>query len=83
LLLPFKKVKGLNIKILGSLYLFRGKIPEAKKEDFKSNRSTSLVDIFVINSPLKYKAGKAFKLFFNKKLKIKSIKPLAFNRAKK
>jgi hypothetical protein len=81
--LPFKKVKGLNTKILGSLYLFRGKVPKTKREDFKSNRSTSLVNIFVISSPLKYKARKAFKKFLRKKLKIKAIKPLTFNRAKR
>ena len=81
--MPFKKVKGLNIKILGSLYLFRGKIPKAKREDFKSNKSIPLADIFVISSPLKCKARKAFKKFLRNKLKIKAIKPLAFNKAKK
>ena len=83
LLLLFKKVKGLNIKILGSLYLFRSEVPKAKKEDFKSNKSTPLTDIFVINSPLKYKARKAFKKFLKNKLKIKAIELLAFNKAKK
>ena len=29
LLLPFKEVKGLNIKILRSSFLFRGKVPKA------------------------------------------------------
>jgi len=29
LLLPFKEVKGLNVKILRSLFLFRGKVPKA------------------------------------------------------
>ena len=28
LLLPFKEVKGLNVKILYSLFLFRGKVPK-------------------------------------------------------
>ena len=28
LLLPFKEVKGLNIKMLYSLFLFRGKVPK-------------------------------------------------------
>ena len=83
LLLPFKKVKGLNVKILGSLYLFKSKIPKIKREDFKSNGSTPLADIFVINSPLKCKAKKAFKKFLRNKLKIKAIKPLAFNKTKK
>ena len=83
LLLSFKEIKGLNIKILGSLCLFKGKILKVKKKDFKSDGSTSLADIFVINSLLKYKAGKAFKKFLRNKLKIEAIKPLAFNRAKK
>ena len=30
LLLPFKKVKGLNAKMLGSLFLFKGKVPETE-----------------------------------------------------
>jgi len=30
LLLPFKKVKGLNAKILGSLFLFGGKVPKTE-----------------------------------------------------
>jgi len=29
LLLPFKEVKGLNIRMLYSLFLFRGKVPKA------------------------------------------------------
>ena len=29
LLLPFKEVKGLNIRMLRSLFLFRGKVPKA------------------------------------------------------
>ena len=83
MLLPFKKVKGLNVKILGSLYLFRGKVPKTKREDFKSNGSRPLVNIFIINSPLKHKAKKAFKKFLKNKLKIKAIEPLTFNRAKR
>ena len=82
MLLLFKKVKGLNIKILGSLYLFKGKVPKAKREDFKFNRSMPLINIFVISSPLKCKARKAFKKFLRNKLKIKAIKPLAFNKTK-
>jgi len=44
LLLPFKEVKGLNVKILRSLFLFRGKVPKAKAKDSKSNKFTSLED---------------------------------------
>ena len=69
--------------MLGSLYLFKGKVPKAKREDFKSNRSTPLADIFVISSPLKYKARKAFKKFLRNKLKIQAMEPLAFNKAKR
>jgi len=29
LLLPFKEIKGTNIKILRSLFLFRGRVPKA------------------------------------------------------
>ena len=50
LLLPFKEVKGLNIKMLRSLFLFRGKVPKAKGKNSKSNRSTSLEDNFVASS---------------------------------
>ena len=63
--------------------MFRSKVPKAKREDFKFNRFTSLVDIFVINSPLKYKARKAFKKFFRKKLKIEAVEPLTFNKTKR
>ena len=63
--------------------MFKSKVPKAKREDFKSNGSTPLVDIFVISSPLKYKAGKAFKKFLKNKLKIKAVKLLTFNKAKK
>jgi hypothetical protein len=83
LLLPFKKVKGLNIKILSSLYLFKNKVLKAKKEDFKFNKSISLINIFVISSPLKRKTRKAYKKFLRKKLKIKAVKFLAVNRAKR
>ena len=51
LLLPFKEVKGLNAKILRNSFLFRGKVPKAKGEDFKSNRSTSLEDAFITSFP--------------------------------
>jgi len=50
LLVPFKEVKGLNIKILRSLFLFRGKVPKTNREDFKSNKSISLEDIFIASS---------------------------------
>ena len=83
MLLPFKKINGLNVKILGSLYLFNGKVPKVKREDFKFNRSMPLADIFIISSPLKCKARKAFKKFLRNKLKIEAIEPLAFNRAKR
>jgi len=83
LLLPFKEVKGSNAKILCSLFLFGGNIPKAEKEDFKSDGSMSLADIFVTNSLLKPKAGKAFKKSYRKKLKIKAMEPLASNRAKR
>ena len=63
--------------------MFKGKVPKAKREDFKSNRSTPLADIFVISSPLKYKARKAFKKFHKNKLKIETIKLLAFNKTKR
>jgi len=47
LLLLFKKVKSLNIKILYSLFLFRGKVFKVKEEDLESDRSTSLKDVFI------------------------------------
>jgi hypothetical protein len=50
LLVPFKKVKGLNVKMLRSSFLFRGKVPKANKDDSKYNKSTSLEDIFVASS---------------------------------
>ena len=65
------------------MYLFEDKVPKVKREDFKSNGSISLINIFVISSLLKRKARKAFKKFLKNKLKIKAVKPLAFNKAKK
>ena len=50
LLLLFKEVKGLNIKILRSLFLFGGKVPKIQGEDFKSNKFISLEDNPVANS---------------------------------
>jgi len=47
LLLPFKKVKDLNIKMLYSSFLFKSKVPKAKGEDLEFNRSMSLKDIFI------------------------------------
>jgi len=37
LLLPFKEIKGLNIKVLCILFLFKNKIPKIKKEDLEFN----------------------------------------------
>jgi len=56
LLGPFKEVKGLNVKILCSLFLFGGKVPKANREDSKPNKSTSLEDVFVASSLQKHKA---------------------------
>ena len=78
LLLLFKEIKGLNVKILRSSFIFRGKVPEAKGEDFKFNKFIFLKDVFTANSPQKYKAGKAFKKSPKKKLKIGL---LAFSKA--
>ena len=83
LLLPFEEVKGLNAKILHSLFLFGGNIPEAKREDFKSDKSMSSADIFITNSPLKHKTRKAFKKSHKKKLKIEAMEPLTSNKTKR
>ena len=48
LLLPFKEVKGLNIRILRSSFLFRGKVPKVQEEDSESDKSTSLEDDFIV-----------------------------------
>jgi len=50
LLLLFKKVKGLNIKMLRSLFLFKSKVLKTKKEDLKSDKSILLEDIYIANS---------------------------------
>ena len=50
LLVPFKEVKGLNVKILRSSFLFRGKVFKANGEDFEFNKFMSLEDIFVASS---------------------------------
>jgi 3-polyprenyl-4-hydroxybenzoate decarboxylase len=81
LLVPFKEVKGLNIKILCNLFLFRGKVPKANKEDSKSDKSMSLEDIFIASSSQKYRARKAFKKSPKKKLKIGPTEPLASSKA--
>ena len=53
------------------------------REDFKFNKSISLKDNLVTNSPQKYRAGKAFKKSLKKKLKIGPVEPLAFSKANK
>ena len=50
LLLFFKKVKGLNAKILCSSFLFKSKVSKAKGEDLEFDGSTSLKNIFIISS---------------------------------
>ena len=69
LLLPFKKVKGLNIRILCNLFLFKGKVPKVQGEDSKFNKSISLKDDLVISSLQKRRARKASKKSLRKKLK--------------
>ena len=81
LLLPFKEVKGLNARILHSLFLFRGKVPKAQGEDSKSNKSTSLEDNLVTSSLRKHRARKASKKSLRKKPKIGPTEPLASSRA--
>jgi len=81
LLVPFKEVKGLNVKMLRSIFLFRGKVPKANKEDSKFNKSTSLEDVFITSFSQKYKARKASKKSPRKKLKIGPAEPLAFSKA--
>ena len=83
LLVPFKEVKGLNAKMLRSLFLFRGKVFKANREDFKSNKSTSLEDVFITSSLQKRKAQKASKKSPRKKLKIGPIEPLASSKVNK
>ena len=50
LLLLFKKIKGLNIKTLHSLFIFRGKVPKAERKDSKFNKFIFLKDVFAANS---------------------------------
>ena len=81
LLVPFKEVKGLNIKILYSLFLFGGKVSKANKKDFKFNKSIFLEDVFVANFLQKYKVRKAFKKSSKKKLNIGPTELLVFSKA--
>ena len=57
-LLPFKKIKNSNAKVLYSLFLFKNKVLKAKREDFKFNRSTFLKNVFITGSLQKCKAKK-------------------------
>jgi len=75
LLLPFKEIKGLNAKMLCSLFLFGGKVSKAKGEDLESDESISLEDDLIISSPQKRRAGKVSKKSPRKKLKIGPIEP--------
>jgi hypothetical protein len=81
LLLPFKEVRGLNAKILRSMFLFGSKVPKAKGKDSKSNRS--LEDTFITSFLQKYKARKASKKSPRKKLKMGPIEPLASSKVNK
>jgi hypothetical protein len=81
LLLPFKEVKGLNVRILRSLFLFGGKVPKAKGNNSKSDRFMSLEDNFIASFPQKRRARKASKKFLRKKLKIWPAEFLASSRA--
>ena len=65
------------------MFLFKGKVPKAQGEDFKSDKFISLKDNLITNSPQKCRAGKAFKKFLKKKLKIRPAELLAFNKANK
>ena len=81
LLVHFKEVKGLNVKMLYTLFLFGGKVSKANREDSKSNKSISLEDVFIASSLQKHKAKKAFKKSPRKKLKIGLVEPLASSKA--
>jgi len=50
LLLPFKEVKSLNVKMLCSLFLFKDKVLKAKREDLEFNKSIFLKDVFTTSS---------------------------------
>ena len=67
--------------MLYSTFLFRGKVPKANKEDSKSNKSTSLEDVFITSSLQKRRARKASKKSPRKKLKIGPVEPLASSKA--
>ena len=77
LLLLFEEVKGSNTKMLCSLFMFRGKVLEVKREDFESDGFMSLKDVIVTGFPQKCRARKTSKKSFKKKLKIGPVKPLA------
>ena len=68
--------------MLYSLFIFKGKVPEAEGEDSESNRFIFLEDVFTTNSPQKYKTGKAFKKSPKKKLKIGPLTSSKANRQK-
>ena len=69
--------------MLRSSFLFRGEVPKAKGEDFNSNRSKPLKNIFITSFLQKRRARRAFKKSSRKKLKIGPIEPLAFSKANK
>jgi len=66
LLLPFKKVKGLNVKMPRSLFLFKIKIFKIKREKLKFNKFIFLKNIFITSSLQKCKAKKGLKDFLRK-----------------
>ena len=78
LLVPFKEVKGLNAKMLYSLFLFRGKVLKANRENSKFNKSTSLEDIFITSSLQKRKAKKASKKSPKKEAKNRTYRTFSF-----
>ena len=80
-MLLFKEIKGLNIKTLYSLFIFKDKVFKAKREDSKFNRFIFLEDNLVVSSLQKYRARKASKKSLRKKLKIGLTEPLVFNKA--
>ena len=50
LLLPFKKIKSLNTKILYNSFLFKNKVPKIKKENLESDKSIFLKNVYIISS---------------------------------
>jgi len=69
LLLPFKKIKDLNAKILYSLFLFKNKILKTKREDLKFNRSIFSKKLSLLLTPYKNIKLKFFFLNFLKRNK--------------